>query len=269
MASLAPLPPFVPASESWDSYLTRFDCYLQANELTEVSKEQKWGLFLSLCGPEVFETARALLAPEAVQAAPWDTIQEKLCNHYVPKPSKIAARHAFYHRNQAEGESINNYTTALQQAAMYCEFRDLDDALMDQIICGVWDIRLQRRLLAKPDLRLQKAIEEAVASEATKCSAQEIRKASSPHLARKPVPVHHEEASSDEASSSEDDDVHQTKRECRKFQKKSKGQPECGGCGGNHSRAKCRFRYAICRKCSRRGHIAKVCRSAPSVNPLH
>ncbi|CAI7935201.1 Hypothetical predicted protein, partial [Podarcis lilfordi] len=163
--------------------------------------------------------------------------------------------------NQAEGESISNYTTALRQAAMHCEFRDLDDALMD--------IHLQRRLLAKPDLTLQKAIEEAVASEAAERSAQEIRKSSSPRLARKPVPVHHEEASSDEASSSEDDDVHQTKRERRKFQQKSKGQPACAGCGGNHSRAKCRFRDAICRKCSRRGHITKVCQSAPSDTPLH
>ncbi|CAI5771650.1 Hypothetical predicted protein [Podarcis lilfordi] len=113
MASLVPLLPFAPASESWDCYLARFDCYLQANELTRGSVEQKRGLFLSLCGPEVFATARALVVPLAVQAAPWDTIQEKLCNHYVPKPSKIAARHAFYHRNQAEGESINNYTAAL------------------------------------------------------------------------------------------------------------------------------------------------------------
>ncbi|CAI5767232.1 Hypothetical predicted protein [Podarcis lilfordi] len=199
MASLVPLPPFAPASESWDSYLARFDCYLQANELTSVSNEWKWGLFLSLYG--------------------------------------------------------------------HCEFRDLDDALMDRIVCGVWDIHLQRRLLAKPGLTLQKAIEEAVASEAAQRSAQEIRKSSSPCLARKPVPVHHEEASSDEASSSEDDDVHQTKRERRKFQQKSKGQPECAGCGGNHSRAKCRFRDAICRKCSRRGHITKVCRSAPSDTP--
>ncbi|CAI5793752.1 Hypothetical predicted protein [Podarcis lilfordi] len=87
MASLVPLLPFIPASESWDSYLARFDCYLQANELTEVSQERKRGLFLSLCGPEVFETARALVAPVEVQAAPWDMIKEKLCNHYAPQAS--------------------------------------------------------------------------------------------------------------------------------------------------------------------------------------
>ncbi|CAI5761694.1 Hypothetical predicted protein [Podarcis lilfordi] len=225
MASLVLLLPFAPASESWDSYLAWFHCYLQANELTEVSEECKQGLFLSLCGPE--------------QAALWDTIQEKLRNHYAPKPSKIAARHAFYHQNQAERESINNYTAALQQAAMHCEFRDLDDALMDPIVCRVQDIRLQRHLLAKPDLTLQKAIEEAVALEAAELSTQEIRKASSPRLAKKPVPVHHEEASSDEPFSSEDNDMNQTKRERGKFTQKSKGQSECAGCGGNHSCAKC------------------------------
>ncbi|CAI5779723.1 Hypothetical predicted protein [Podarcis lilfordi] len=134
-----------------------------------------------LCGPDV-RTAQALVAPLAVQAEPWDTIQEKLRNYYAQKPSKIAAHHAFYHRNQAEGESNNNYTTALRQAAMHCEFRDLDDALMDQIVCGVQDIRLQRHLLAKPDLTLQKAIEEAAASEAVELSAQETHKASRPYL---------------------------------------------------------------------------------------
>ncbi|CAI5776240.1 Hypothetical predicted protein [Podarcis lilfordi] len=85
-----------------------FDCYLQANKLTERSEDCKRGLFLSLYGPKVFETARVLVAPLAVQAALWDVVQEKLCNHYTPKPSKIAARHVYYHRNQAEGESINN-----------------------------------------------------------------------------------------------------------------------------------------------------------------
>ena len=122
MATLVPLPPFAPASESWDSYLARFECYLQANELTEVSEERKRGLFLSLCGPEVFETARVLVAPLAVHRAPWDALQEKLRSHYAPKPSKIAARHAFYHRNQAEGESINSYIAALRKAALHCKF---------------------------------------------------------------------------------------------------------------------------------------------------
>ncbi|XP_062539247.1 uncharacterized protein K02A2.6-like [Armigeres subalbatus] len=38
----------------------------------------------------------------------------------------------------------------------------------------------------------------------------------------------------------------------------------CNGCGGNHQRNQCRFRDARCNKCDKKGHIAKVCRSAKS-----
>lgn len=36
---------------------------------------------------------------------------------------------------------------------------------------------------------------------------------------------------------------------------------KCNGCGGSHPRAKCTFRDAECYKCSKKGHIAKMCRS--------
>ncbi|KAJ7335870.1 hypothetical protein JRQ81_013811 [Phrynocephalus forsythii] len=88
----------------------------------------------SLCVCDVFEIARALVAPLAAQAAPWDMLQEKLKARYAPKPSKIASRHAFYHRNQAEGEPINTYVAALWKATLQCEFSDLDDTLLDKII---------------------------------------------------------------------------------------------------------------------------------------
>lgn len=84
--------------------------------------------------------ARALVAPLAVQAAPWDVLQDGLKAHYAPKPSKIASYHAFYHRDQADGELINIY---IWKATLHCEFKDLDNAFMDRIVCDVLDLRLQ------------------------------------------------------------------------------------------------------------------------------
>nr|XP_034959630.1 uncharacterized protein K02A2.6-like [Zootoca vivipara] len=200
-----------------------------------VSDERKQGLFLSLCGSEAFETARALVAPLAIEAAPWDTHKGKLRTHYTPKLSKIAAHHLFYHGNQAEGESISNYIAALRKTALH----------------------LAPPRQARPH-----------ATEAAELSTQEIRKASSPHSTKKPIQVHHEEVSSHETSSSdEDNDVHQTKRERRKFKSKPKDQSACAGCGGCHARDKCRFRDAISQRCSKKGHIKKVCWSAPSDTP--
>ncbi|KAG8128496.1 hypothetical protein E2320_015324 [Naja naja] len=64
----------------------------------------------------------------------------------------------FRQRAQAENESISEYVAALHSAALHCGFRDqLDDMLLDQLVCGVRP-RLQR-LLAKADLTLKQAAE--------------------------------------------------------------------------------------------------------------
>ncbi|CAI5793935.1 Hypothetical predicted protein [Podarcis lilfordi] len=106
MVSLLPLPLYSPATESWQSYLARFKCYLEANALTNLTDNRKRALFHTVCGSEVFEKASALVAPLAVQAAPWNILTEKLKGHYAPKVSRITARHAFHHQIQTGGETI-------------------------------------------------------------------------------------------------------------------------------------------------------------------
>ena len=39
----------------------------------------------------------------------------------------------------------------------------------------------------------------------------------------------------------------------------------CLSCGGRHPRKDCKFRKAVCRKCQKEGHIAKVCRSSSAL----
>lgn len=87
-AALLVFTPFEPASETWDDYLERFECFLQDNDLTDLTSARKRGYFLSSCGREIFGTARALAAPQPVFAVPWETLLEKLKHHYSPAPSK-------------------------------------------------------------------------------------------------------------------------------------------------------------------------------------
>ncbi|XP_026573113.1 uncharacterized protein K02A2.6-like, partial [Pseudonaja textilis] len=67
--------------------------------------------------------------------------------------------------------------------------------LLDQLVCGVRDTRLQRRLLARKDLNLAQAIEEALAAELAIQSAAEIQ-GGAPKTS--PVTVHSEEAVNEE-----------------------------------------------------------------------
>lgn len=94
----------------------------------------------------MFGTARALSVPQPVHSVPWDVLIEKLRAHYAPAPSKIAQRFTFRQRLQLEEESINQYIAALQSAALYCDFTDLEENLLDQLVCGVSDLKLQRHL---------------------------------------------------------------------------------------------------------------------------
>lgn len=100
--------PFNQSQETWDSFLDRFDCFLAANDYKALPGDRKQAVFFSVCGQDMFETARALLAPLKVQDVPWDTLMAKFKGHYTPMPSRVARRYAFRHRYQAEARRLTN-----------------------------------------------------------------------------------------------------------------------------------------------------------------
>ncbi|XP_032069735.1 uncharacterized protein K02A2.6-like [Thamnophis elegans] len=261
--------PFNYGSETWKSYTARFECFLVAHDLTELTDERKCAFFLSVCGTDVFHTARALTAPEPIKAVPWPVLLAKLMSHYAPSPSKIARRHAFHQRSQAEGESVSAYVAALRSAALHCEFRDLDEALLDRLVCGLRDLKLQKRLLTKADLSFQSVFDEVRAAEMSTASLATIAKSRSTPTAQSAntfstatgLP---DTESDDSDAEGQEEDINRLYEANKKSVTRRKGDPKsaCGGCGGNHERAECRFRQALCQRCGRKGHIAWVCRAA-------
>lgn len=87
--------------------------------------------------------------------------------HCAPKLSRIVIQHTLHNQNQADGESINSYIAALYKATIHCKFWDLEEVLLDRLVCGMRDIKLQRHLLTNSDLTLQQAIDDARATETT------------------------------------------------------------------------------------------------------
>lgn len=212
----------------------------------------------------MFGTARALSAPQLVYTVPWETLLEKLKNHYSRAPSRITRWHTFCQRMQREGESIKKYMASLQSAALYCDFRNLDNILLDQLVCGVKDLRLQQCLLAHTELNLQTAMDEARVSEILDRSMAEIQHfqaATAP--ARKSQAVHHEESNQDDTSDDKEGVSHLKTAQRKKWTPSAKSpQASCLGCGRSHNRCDCRFKTAICRQCGKKGHLSQVCRAA-------
>ena len=105
--------------------------------------------------------------------------------------------------------------------------------LRDRLVCGVRDIRMQRRLLAEPKLTLKPALDLSLAIEAADKDASEIQKA---------------DGQGGDASVNKVD------------VKVNKGsEVKCSRCGGNHYPKGCHFKDAKCYCCGKVGHLARLC----------
>ncbi|KRX35128.1 Uncharacterized protein T05_12882, partial [Trichinella murrelli] len=108
--------------------------------------------------------------------------------------------------------------------------------LRDRLVCGLRDEAVQLRLFAKKVLTFQMAQEEALSAEAACKHASDIRTVNVDSSAPN---IHHMSSK------------RQTYKQAN----------VCASCGGQHNRALCRFKNAVCRCCQKAGHIERVCRS--------
>ena len=88
----------------------------------------------------------------------YDELVALVKSHYTPKPSVIVQWFQFHSRTQKPGETVATFVAELRQLSKFCEFgASLEDMLRDRLVCGIASSSIQRRLLAEPELRLQKA----------------------------------------------------------------------------------------------------------------
>lgn len=55
--------PFNLAIETWNSYEAKFECFLKANDYTELMSSRKHTHFLNSCSLEMFMTTLVLMSP--------------------------------------------------------------------------------------------------------------------------------------------------------------------------------------------------------------
>ena len=214
-------------SEDWEAYMEQLESYFVANDITTAAKKR--AVLLSSCGTATYKTIRSVVAPDKPTEVAFADLTKKLREHFSPKPSPIMQRFRFNTCVRRQGEKIALYVARLRELTQFCEFGDtMEDMLRDRLVCGVNDERLQRRLLAEPQLTFQKALELFQAFESSVKDAKDLQNSS-----RVPASVPINAITDPKA--------------------------ECYRCGGQHKPHMCKHKESLCHNCNKKGHLAKKC----------
>ena len=151
----------------------QFEQYCIANGIDN----DKSAIFCTIMGHNTFLLLRNLLSPVKHKDKNFKEQLSVLKNHFAPKPLIIAERFRFYRQSQEDSESIGEYLAKLRRMVEDCKFGSfLNEAIRDQLVCGIKNERSQRQLLGESDLTLETAFQKAQAMEKTDRNIHEMRK---------------------------------------------------------------------------------------------
>ncbi|XP_055706053.1 uncharacterized protein K02A2.6-like isoform X1 [Phlebotomus papatasi] len=137
--------------------------------------KMKCALFISFVGQNIYKVLKSALHPQTVDSQTYSQLVAVLKEKYSPAKNVITERYRFYKREQSPEESIRDYVVALQQLAESCEFGDfLQQALRDKFVMGIYEKKIQERLLAL-DKGFEETVKVARASELATSSMGEMR----------------------------------------------------------------------------------------------
>ena len=237
-------------SHGWKTWSKHFDFFLTATESDEKSDKVKTSILLSCIGPkgrEIYETFQFATEGDRFKL---DTVLEKFTAYCNPRKNITIIRHKFFTYKQQEGQSFNDYIIELKKRSSECEFGNLQDSLVkDMIVCGVIDNSLRERLLRDADLTLDKAIASGHAAEETRLHAKEL------NSFQNNVEVN-------KVSRKQGYDVRK-KTTSNKFDKQSKRSwdviKRCKFCNSTHNRGQCPAYGKKCRACKQLNHFQMCC----------
>ncbi|XP_072376111.1 uncharacterized protein [Diabrotica undecimpunctata] len=160
---------------------------------------------------------------------------------------------------QLQNESIDQFVTALKQLASTCEFKEKDTLILDRIVLGTHDLRIQEKLLQCADLKLAQAIDICRAMENSAVTQREISKESeSVSVVKK---RNEEKRPGSTGQSRYGSKYEKEQSTSHKVTDKNTGNHyiQCYKCGLQHIRGKCPAFFRYCSLCNKKGHYRKFC----------
>ena len=174
---------------------------------------------------------------------------------FVKPTNEIYALHIIATRRQQSTETLDEYLQVLKTLSKGCNFKAAtaaqycDESIRDAFIAGLQSNLIRQRLLENKTLDLKTMFDQARALESAMRSSESytVPQPSFNAAIPPPVPVPPEQPDPSPLAAAQFEVF------------------TCFFCGNSkHPRSKCPARDAICMKCQKKGHFAKVCRGKSS-----
>ena len=224
--------------------------------------------WLGVQGREIYQT----FTWEAGEQENSEAVLKKFEAYIRPRKNKRIARHRLKQRKQVDGESFGK---DLRLILMDCSYHDPEDILIDCIINGTSENKVQERLLDKgEDLTLAKAIEIGQQWEMSQKQARVMRGEEVPVSA---VKQNYPKARGTKKGNTPRAPPVRQAPPSRTFQNQQSGKvtprprPSCRRCGKNQAhpwnQGKCPAIGSKCAYCGKPNHWSSVCHSKHKASP--
>ncbi|XP_051233810.1 uncharacterized protein LOC127350824 [Dicentrarchus labrax] len=241
MATIGTLPPFDRNMQTWEEYCEIMEHFFIANDVDD--EDKKKSRLLSVVGAQTYSLMRNLLSPAKPGEKTFAQLEALLKKHFNPKPSEIVQRFKFDSRMRKPTESVAEYMAEIRKLSQDCNYGEtLSQMLLDRLVCGINDDRIQRRLLSETALTFESALSLAQGMESANKNVQDLQMKVG--------------AMSCNAMKSGES----------KSYGKVQIDKECYRCKGKHAPTDCRFKKEKCHACGMIGHIARACRNKKKDN---
>ena len=229
------------ASKEWLHWKRTFDNFLAVLPQDDLDKLSVLANFVS---PSIFQHIEECTEYEAAVG-----ILQAL---FVKPRNEIFARHLLATRCQQPHETLDEFLQSLKTLSKDCNFQSVtaskyrEESIRDAFITGLRSPSIRQRLLENNTLDLKTMFDQARSLELAMRNSESY--ASPPLSVNAAVPL----------TATED----QEQIDSGTLAAVGSDASTCFFCGNsNHPRSRCPARDAVCSKCQKKGHFAKVCRS--------
>lgn len=246
MALIGSIDPYVPGS-SFTNYVEMVEHFFSSNN---IEPNRKKDIFITLAGITVFEEIKLLYPATDLKTLSYEDITKKLKERYDKVDSTIVLRYKFRCRKQGPSETGENFVLAIKLLAESCEFgTHRDDAIRDQLVFGVYDRELQKRLLNEENLTARNAERLIKNSEITVSQARAINSEVSVNSVKHRLG--HRDGRRDRYRGRERSRSNDYRGGRRTYNERSRS--------GDRSVSRGRYANFTCHFCKMKGHIQKNC----------